>query len=132
MAPTPDLPTRSRLVDTNRHRPAVRTEKPLPDQPRLGVCAVNRLGGCRESSGHNDMFVAFGLKRHLAHGMSFRRSVFKRVAARKAGKAPCRRRDWGVILVPRLWWAERGENLRRAEGCRQPTSGRYAIRRWSG
>jgi len=38
----------------------------------------------------------------------------------------------GVIQVPRLWWVERGENLRRVENCRQPTSDRYAIRRWSG
>src|SRR6266446_4832135 len=71
-----DLPAWSRLVDTNGHRPALRAEKPLLDQPRLGVGAVNRLGGCREPSGHNYMFVAFGLKRHLAHGTSFRSSDF--------------------------------------------------------
>jgi hypothetical protein len=29
-------------------------------------------------------------------------------------------------------WVKRGENSRRAENCRQPTNGRYAIRLWSG
>jgi hypothetical protein len=38
----------------------------------------------------------------------------------------------GIIHVPRLWWVESGENLRRAENCRQPTSGRCAIQQWSG
>jgi hypothetical protein len=37
-----------------------------------------------------------------------------------------------IIHVPRLWWVESGENLRRAANCRQPTSGRCAIQQWIG
>lgn len=42
------------------------------------------------------------------------------------------RRPARVIRVPRLWWAERGENLRRAASCRERTNGHYAIQRLSG
>ena len=38
----------------------------------------------------------------------------------------------GVIHVPRRRWVAGGENWRRAARCRQPTSGRRAIPRWSG
>src|SRR5437016_1020606 len=38
----------------------------------------------------------------------------------------------GVIHVFRLCWVKGGENLRRAESCRRPTSGRYAMQRWNG
>ncbi len=44
-----DLAARPRLVDADRHRPAVGTEQPLLDQRRLGVCAVHRFRRSREA-----------------------------------------------------------------------------------
>jgi hypothetical protein len=68
---------------------------------------------------------------------------FKRVAAsfassgkgwyrHKLGSPHAADATGGVIHVPRLWCVEGGENLRRAESCRRPISGRHALQRWSG
>src|SRR4029450_4199253 len=62
-----DLAARPRLVDADRHRPAVRTEHPFLNQRRLRMRAIHRFRRSCEAPGNKDLAVPLGLQRRLAH-----------------------------------------------------------------